>query len=146
MGKMKISNRIFTALLVGTLAISITGLHANTNRSVSMPLSEEQGQEQEMLEILLKDILKQLDDIDLLLEEISLVVDNNGVKVDNKRHVLETIQEQRKIVQRIKNDAYVDIDASGIQTLVHFAQVLTKQIRRAVAAGLDSLEELDLEA
>lgn len=93
----------------------------------------------------LDEALKQLRSLDLMLGELALVVENNTVKVSNKRDHLEKIRDLRGIIFRVENSAYTNIDRAGLLTLISLTAKILDTLHDSLKHGFQELPAIDME-
>lgn len=102
-------------------------------------------QQTEYLESQLKEVLREWERIDTILEHLVQVVNNNQLPNINKDDATEKLSEWRQTVQEIKNGSYVIVDPLSISILVKIAHKFSGYIRDAVQTGLQTFPELDFQ-
>ena len=100
-------------------------------------------------EALLQNIIGQggqYDKLDFDLEHIALVVNNNQVRISNKKPILEEIIKLRSIVGMIKGGAFVVIRKENVAQLVELLQKLINHTRSILTTDLINFKSFDFEA
>jgi cell division protease FtsH len=106
-----------------------------------------QAEENEKCELLLKEVLKNYDNIDFALEHMALVINNNQVrKLTSKKPISEEIMKLRSIITMIKDGAFVVIKKDNLVQLIELAQTFIAHIRYVLTTDLVNFKTFDFEA
>lgn len=149
----KISNckKFFLIFLTSICSIPHATAITNDAQAASVPqdlvdtLPAPNDLHQENLENLLKIILKQLQTIDISLEELALIVNSNASK-SHKKDVLSIIREVRDIISQVKDDAFTNVNEINLTLLSNFTHYVITYVRAMINGGLSKLEPFDWES
>lgn len=138
--------------LIATMAPILVPMHdtstssgiSNGTGGANAPTTESAIEKTEE-EKLLDTALKQLNTLDLMLAELALIVENNTVKVSNKRDHLEKIKHLRSIIFRADNSAYTQIDNSALLTLITLTTKILENLHDALHNGFQEFPAIDMD-
>lgn len=143
----KISNCKKILLFIVTIGCSIPHVAANTNAQIPEEIAQEltmRETREENLENLLKTVLKQLNDIDVSLEELALII-NNGTTKSNKAEISAFIKEIREFIKQISTDTFTNVSEANLAVLAHFTHYLIGYLRTALSKDLARFEPFTFE-
>ena len=144
---MKISNCIslFFALFI-TLG-SISHIIADT-KSISSPNIPSNKDLQTEYDHVVRSIVKQLDILNLTLQDIGLDIKNNHLNVKDKKEVSNGIMLLSELITALSNEAsawrYAAADIASLHVITRCLQALTTHLSAALHNGLDKLPPFDI--
>lgn len=89
--------------------------------------------------------LKQLCTVDMVLEELAQYIDNQSLKVTNKRDAIDQIRAIRGLIESIKNDRN-EADEKRIKQTLSLNKLLMEHIRTMLKNKFTNIPELDIDS
>ena len=145
---MNISTCIKAFVLGLTLTCSISHVYADTTVPATTKFNTAkllENKNQDALETILTGALQVLQKIDLALEDLAQIVNNNIITTPNKRALKDNIRDLRQIIDQLRTEAAVNVDAKTIHVLLRLNDALMQHIVTAINNGLTQLPQFNIQ-
>lgn len=121
---------------------SETDVSAQITDQSSVTIAEEQ-QRAVILKELLNRVENQLNTIDLSLEALALAINNNSIKLEDKKPFRAYIEKMRSFIDKIRKSELLDFNESNLEMLLEVNKTLLTHINTSINTGLKKLTIFD---
>ena len=134
---------LFTLL---SFVITVSTAHADNTlkpvkKSPTFPLgkSAEPSSPVNILDMLVDEAKKQIDQVEVILASLSSMVNDNQIPVREKKETLKAIKNLINLVHSIQQEKFINIDLSTTLFLLRFNSALMDHIAQAIAQDLNDI-------
>lgn len=96
-------------------------------------------QYQDVLESLLKSLIKQAEALDVVWEDLALDVNNKAIQTPNKSQVINDIKAVRSLISKIIDNSFTDLDEITIAQLNKIITCLINHLNDSINTGLTEI-------
>lgn len=131
-------------LLVADEVSSLVVSSANPTNIDAESLEDNNTEDQTVvLQALLTRVLKQINAIDLALEELANAIKNDSIKVDDKNAIRSYISTMRNFIYKVRKGEIVELNETNLSMLFDINKTLLAHLNDSLNSGLKNIAALD---
>lgn len=117
-------------------------LSADTADSHTVAVENASAQEEDVvIQALLKRVLNQIDAIDLALEELAQAVNNNTIKVEDKKGLRHYISNLRTFINKVRKGELFELNKSNLEMILEINKTLLAHLNDSVSKEFKNIPE-----